>query len=310
MTSPPVPPPVLVTGGTGTLGRLVVLRLRAAGRRVRVLSRRPHADLTRGAGQEGIEYVTGDLATGSGVDAAVDSVATIVHCASDHKGDPEAAGTLVRAARDMANGGTGRPHLVFVSIVGVDRLPVHGPLDRGIFGYLHRKLATERVVADSGLPWTTMRATQFYDLVLMVAKRLAGLPLVPVPAEFRFQPVDADEVAAQLVELALGEPVGLVADLAGPRAYTAADLIRSYQRACHRYRPVLPIWLPGAAARAVRAGALRPVGGRARGPAPGTTAGRTWEEFLADRITADRAASAGAADDDLAAPTDQVASHE
>ena len=66
------------------------------------------------------------------------------------------------------------------------------------------KLAAERVVAGSGLPWTTLRATQFYDLILMTARGLTKLPVVPVPAVFRFQPVDADDVAARLVELALG----------------------------------------------------------------------------------------------------------
>ncbi|MBO0867818.1 MAG: NAD(P)H-binding protein [Micromonosporaceae bacterium] len=289
----PGPAPVLVTGGTGTLGRLVVPRLRAAGCRVRVLSRHPHA------GQEAIEYVTGDLSTGAGVEAAVDGMATIVHCASGYRGDPEAAGTLVRAARAGAGVGTG-VHLVFVSIVGVDRLPVRGPLDRGMFGYLERKLAAEQVIARSGLPWTTMRATQFHDLVLMVAKRLGGLPVVPVPAELRLQPVDPDEVAGQLVELALGEPAGLVPDLAGPRAYTVAELIRSYLRACHRYRPMLPVWLPGAAARAARAGALLPIGGSARGPAPGGTAGRSWEEFLADQIKAERAGTGGVEADRVA----------
>jgi uncharacterized protein YbjT (DUF2867 family) len=74
-------------------------------------------------------------------------------------------------------------------------------------------------VADSGLPWTTLRATQFHDLTLKTARQMARLPVIPVPAGFRFQPVDAGEVAARLVELALGTPAGLVPDMAGPRVY-------------------------------------------------------------------------------------------
>ena len=70
---------VLVTGGTGTLGRLVVPRLRDAGGDIRVLSRH-HPELT-----EGIEYVTGDLATGEGIDAAVSGTEIIVHCAGSAK---------------------------------------------------------------------------------------------------------------------------------------------------------------------------------------------------------------------------------
>src|SRR5204863_9009496 len=121
--------------------------------------------------------------------------------------------------------------------------------------YFASKLAAERVVVDSGLPWTTLRATQFHDLFLMTARQMARLPLIPVPAGFRFQPVDAGEVAARLAELALGMPAGLVPDRAGPRVYSAAELLGGYLRASHRHRPIIPVWLPGKAARAIRAGA-------------------------------------------------------
>ena len=127
---------ILVTGGTGTLGRLVVRRLRDAGRAVRVLSRR-----SREAG-EGIEYVTGDLATGEGIDAAVDGAEIIVHCAGSTKGDEDKARNLVRAA---ARAGT--RHLVYISVVGADRIPVVSGVDRAMFGYFASKLAAERVVA-------------------------------------------------------------------------------------------------------------------------------------------------------------------
>jgi len=259
---------VLVTGGTGTLGRLVVPRLQAAGCDVRVLSRRTHD----AAG--GIEYVTGDLLTGVGIQAAVDGAATIVHCAGSSKGDDEATRNLVRAAS-----GPAMPHLVYISVIGADRVPQASGVDRAMFGYFGTKLAAERVVTDSGLPWTTLRAAQFHDLILMVARQLAKLPVIPVPAGFRFQPVDAGEVAARLTELALGAPAGLVPDLAGPRVYRASDLIRSYLRAQGKRRPMVPVRLPGRAAGAVRAGANL---------APDRAVGhRTWEDFLADRVLAE-----------------------
>jgi uncharacterized protein YbjT (DUF2867 family) len=145
-----------------------------------------------------------------------------------------------------------------------------------MFGYFASKLAAERVVADSGLPWTTLRATQFHDLILMVARQMTKLPVIPVPAGFRFQPVDAGEVAARLVELALGTPAGLVPDIAGPRVYTMPGLLRGYLRARGQRRPMVPVRLPGQAARAVRAGANL---------APGRAVGRrTWEDFLAERV--------------------------
>ena len=256
---------ILVTGGTGTLGRPVVRRLQDAGGKVRVLSRRDRD------AAEGIEYVTGDLATGQGIEAAVDGAEIIVHCAGSNKGDEDKARNLVRAA---ARAGT--RHLVYISVVGADRVPVVSGADRAMFGYFASKLAAERVVADSGLPWTTLRATQFHDLFLLVARQMTKLPVIPVPAGFRFQPVDTGEVADQLVELALGSPAGLAPDIAGPRVYTVPELLHSYLEASGKRRPMVPVPLPGRAARAVRDGANL---------APGRAVGhRTWEDFLADRV--------------------------
>jgi uncharacterized protein YbjT (DUF2867 family) len=256
----------LVTGGTGTLGCLVVPRLRDAGCNVRVLSRRSHE------AEEGIEYVTGDLATGEGIEAAVDGAELIVHLAGSNKGDEDKALNLVRAASRARV-----RHLVYISVVGADRVPVGSGADRAMFGYFASKLAAERVVADSGLPWTTLRATQFHDLILNTARQMARLPLIPVPAGFRFQPVDAEEVAARLVELTLGTPAGLLPDMAGPRVYEMAELLRGYLRARHKHRLMVPVRLPGKAARAFRAGAnLSPE--RAVGQ-------RTWEDFLAERVS-------------------------
>ncbi|SCL20477.1 hypothetical protein GA0070624_2003 [Micromonospora rhizosphaerae] len=59
---------------------------------------------------------------------------------------------------------------------------------------------------------------------------------MPAPAGFRLQPIEADEVAARLVELALGTPAGRVPDIGGPRVYAAADLLRGYLRAARRRR--------------------------------------------------------------------------
>jgi len=256
---------ILVTGGTGTLGRLVVPPLRDADGKVRVLSRRTHEAAA------GIEYVTGDLLKDEGIQAAVDGAGIIVHCAGSSKGDEEKVLNLVRAASRA-----GARHLVYISVVGADRIPVVSGVDRAMFGYFASKLAAERVVADSGLPWTTLRAAQFHDLQLTVAQQMTKLPVIPVPAGFRFQPVDAGEVAARLVELALGAPAGLAPDIAGPRAYSMADLLRGYLQARRKHRLMVPVRIPGQAARAIRAGANL---------APERAVGhRTWEDFLAERF--------------------------
>ncbi len=116
--------PILVTGGTGTLGRPVVRRLRDAGCDIRVFSRRSHES------GDGIEFVKGDLVTGERIEAAVDGVGTIVHCAGSAKGDEEKTRNLVRAASRA-----GAQHLVYISVVGAERIRVVSGVDRGMFGY-------------------------------------------------------------------------------------------------------------------------------------------------------------------------------
>jgi uncharacterized protein YbjT (DUF2867 family) len=257
---------ILVTGGTGTLGKLVVPRLRAAGHDVRVLSRHPHE------GSPGIEFVTGDLDKGEGVDAAIEGTEVVLHLAGAAKGDEAKARHLVEAASQE-----GTRHLVYVSVVGADRIPMASRVDRAMFGYFGSKLAAEEVVAGSGVPWTTLRATQFHDLMFTTLRQMTKLPVVPVPSGFHFQPVEAGEVADRLVELALGAPAGLVPDLAGPRVYAMAELVRGYLQASGRHRPIVPVRQPGKAARAFREGANL---------APDRAVGRrTWEEFLAERLS-------------------------
>jgi uncharacterized protein YbjT (DUF2867 family) len=257
--------PVLVTGSTGTLGRLVVERIHDKGREVRVLSR--HA----GPPSAGVEFVAADLMTGDGVEAAIAGAATIVHLAGTRVADEIKTRNLVEAATKA-----GARHLVYISVVGADRVPIHGRIDRTMFGYFGSKLAAEQVVSGSGIPWTTLRATQFDQTFLSVAKGMARLPIVPSPSGLRFQPIDAREVADRLVELALGEPAGLVAEMGGPRSYTMGELVRVYLKAANKRRLVISVPTMGGAAAAVRAGAnLTPDHAVGR---------RTWEGYVAESL--------------------------
>ncbi|MER6943337.1 hypothetical protein ABT294_04865 [Nonomuraea sp. NPDC000554] len=155
-------------------------------------------------------------------------------------------------------------------------MPVVSGIDRAMFGYFAAKRDAERVVAESGVPWTTLRATQFHDWVLMTMRLMAKMPVMPLWAGVRFQPVDAREVASRLVELALGKAAGLVPDLAGPRVYGMDELARSYLRASRKHRLIMQVRTPGKAAAAYRAGANL---------APERAVGRrTWEDFLAEQV--------------------------
>lgn len=248
---------ILVTGGTGTLGRHVVPLLRDTGAALRVLSRKAHD------AEDGVDYVQGDLLADEGVEPAVSGAGVVVHLAGGPKGDERATANLVRAASRA-----GVRHFVLISVTAADAVPI---------GYYRAKVGAERVVAESDLPWTTLRAAQFHDLVLFVASKLVKLPVMPSLSGMRLQPVDSREVAQRLVQLALGEPAGRVPDLSGPKVYPFGELMRSYLRARGKHRLLVPVRIPGRAGKVYRAGRNL--------NRDSTWTGRcTWEEFLAERF--------------------------
>ncbi|MFI7246235.1 SDR family oxidoreductase [Streptomyces qinglanensis] len=228
--------PVLVTGGTGTLGRPLVDTLLADGTTVRVMSRRPR----RADDDRPCEWAVCDLVKGIGLAAAVSGARAIVHCATDPWREVKVLSRLVEAAREA-----GVHHLVYISIVGVDRIP---------FPYYKAKFAAERLLERSGVPWTIQRATQFHDLVASLTTAQRRLPGVVAPAGFRFQPVEVTEVAHRLAAAVRGEPAGRVPDMGGPRVHTAHELAELTLRSAGRTRRVLDLPLPGRTARAFRRG--------------------------------------------------------
>ncbi|MGR7026741.1 SDR family oxidoreductase [Geodermatophilus sp. URMC 62] len=248
---------VLVTGGTGRLGRRVVRALAADGHPVRILSRESAAPPVPGA-----DVVVADLSTGAGLVEAVAGATAVVHCATDPRNSRavDVAGTerLLEAARDA-----GRLHLVSVSIVGVDRIPV---------SYYRAKLAAEEAIARSGLPWTLLRTTQFHGFVDDLLGRLVRMPVVLVPRGWRIQPIDVDEVARRLADAVASGPAGRLPDLGGPEVFPVAELVRDRLRRTGRHRPMVEVPLPGAPSAALRAGANLVPGNR--------SGGRTWQEYL------------------------------
>ncbi|MGE0842192.1 SDR family oxidoreductase [Pseudonocardia sp.] len=239
---------ILVTGGTGTLGRALVEHLRHDGHAPRVLSR------TAGEGR-----IVGDLRTGAGIDDAVRGADVVVHCATAPRGDADTTRTLVDAAARAGN-----PHLLYVSIVGIDAVPL---------GYYRAKLAAERVVTGSALPWTILRATQFHDLLATMFAAGSRTGVLPVLKATPFQPVDVTDVAAHVAALAVAPAVGRADDFGGPQVRDMADLGRAWLAATGTRRRVVGLRLPGAIARGFRSGAHT---------TPSHTDGTvTFEQFLA-----------------------------
>jgi uncharacterized protein YbjT (DUF2867 family) len=243
--------PILVTGGTGTVGREVVRRLRDAEQSPRVLSR-----------QRGRGIATGDLVTGAGLDDAVRGAAVVVHAATRPGRDVAGVRQLLAAARRTGTS----PHVVLISIVGADRVPLP---------YYRERCAVEEAVAGSGLPWTLQRSTQFHALLDRLLGLAARVPVLPVPAGTSVQPIDEREVAARLVALAGSGPVGRAPDLGGPEVRPFVELARMWLAARRRHRPVLPVRVPGRVARGYREGGHL---------APGHAEGRiTFGGYLSER---------------------------
>jgi uncharacterized protein YbjT (DUF2867 family) len=232
-----VPRNILITGATGTLGRKLVGAATAAGHHVRAMSRRSHVGYT------GVHWSAGDLLANTGVDAAVEGVDVVVHCATQGTRDKDVASAknLITAARraDVS-------HIVYVSIVGIDRIPLP---------YYKTKLRVERELEASGIGHTVLRATQFHDVIKLSFSLQRFSPLLCALRGVRFQPIDCRDVTSRLVELIDCEPAGRVADIGGPLAHTHAELARMYLAARGGRRTVVEIPVPGSIAAGYRTGA-------------------------------------------------------
>ena len=251
---------VLVTGGTGTLGRHVVMKLRQAGHRARILSRHPKGH---------VDSVQGDLATGAGLPKALSGMDAIIHAGSATtdllKGRAtDVAGTrrLLTLARDAKI-----RHVVFVSIVGMEGVN---------FPYYKTKLAAESVVREDIVPWSILRATQFHPFMEFILRSLSTLPgLATVPFSWKFQPVDAREVAGRLVEVVLREPAGMLPDYGGPEVRDFKGIAQSWLAARKSKRRLVNLWLPFQFSRRLAEGRLLCPEHR-----DGTV---TFERYLAER---------------------------
>ncbi|WP_030183543.1 SDR family oxidoreductase [Streptomyces sp. NRRL S-813] len=243
---------IAVAGGTGLVGQLVVDTLRARGHLPVVLSR-----------SQGV-----DLMTGTGLDAALAGVDTVIDVSNVTTMSKsvavnffDTAGTNLISAAERE----GVRHLVTLSIVGVDR--VKNP-------YYTGKLRQEEIVRKGLVPWTVLRATQFHDFAGQLLSGIPG-PVAIVP-KGRVQPVAVREVAQALAELSVQAPMGMAPELAGPREESLVDMARRLMAAGGaRRRPVMPIRLPGG----MNSGGLLPTG-------PGPRGTVTFDDWLTEHTSA------------------------
>jgi uncharacterized protein YbjT (DUF2867 family) len=231
---------ITVTGGSGLLGKVLVPRLAAVGHQVKVMT---HS----GRRVVGAPSVSADLLTGAGVPEAVSGAECVIHLATAPRGDTrkvDVQGTqgLVEYARRA-----GVAHLIYHSIVGIERVP---------YPYYKAKLDAEKAVQGGQVPWTILRATQFFGFVDRLLRERAELPIMFVPRGWQVQPVDAGEVSAKLMECVQAGPRAMLPEFGGPDVATSEQLAEAWRTAHAIHRPLLALPFPGRLSRALARGGI------------------------------------------------------
>ncbi len=234
-------------GGSGRFGRALLPQLAAQHLQGVAVGRADGLDLR------------GRTSLDRALDEVLDGTEVLVHAATDprHAQEIDVEGTrklVAAAARRRLH------HLVYLSIVGVDRTP---------FGYYRAKRAAERLVEDSGVPYTIVRSTQWFPFVAQVAGVLARAGAAP--RGWTVAPCDVDEVAMLVTRRVMKPPLLGTVEIAGPEELTLTRA--AYDVGGHR---VLHLGVPGRLSAAVRGGSLLPVAAAEMGA-------RTWGSWLATR---------------------------
>lgn len=235
---------VLITGATGQLGRELAPIAAAAGHTVRIMSRHARPAPSNSPAVS-FEWAQADIASGQGVPEAVEGIDAVFHLASDLRQseavDVDGTWHLTQAAHQAGVG-----HLIYVSIVGIDDIPL---------GYYKRKRQAEGIVASSGVPHSILRATQFHSLLDSLVSAAARVPLVmSLPTDFQYQGVAEQDVAQRLICCLAQGPGGRLADFGGPQVLTLGDIARSWLEVHGIRRRLIHLPLPGPVAAGFRAG--------------------------------------------------------
>src|SRR6266436_919135 len=200
---------IVVLGGTGLIGAKLVSLLRSEAHEVIAAS--PSL---------GINSITGEGLTEALIEAQV--VVDVTNAPSWE--DNAVLEFFETSTRNLlaTEKKTGVGHHIALSIVGCDRLPASG--------YLRAKVAQEKLIKASPIPYTVVRATQFFEFVGGIAQSATQGQTVRLPSGL-FQPILSDDVAAALGDVALAEPLNGMFDLAGPEPIRQDDLVRQYLNA-------------------------------------------------------------------------------
>ena len=207
---------IVVIGGTGLIGSKLVEKLRDAGHHA--LAASPNSGV--------------DTFAGEGLTEALEGAQIVVDVANAPNWDDAAVMNFFQtASRNLLAAETtaGVKHHVALSVVGADQLSESG--------YMRAKIAQEETVMAGSVPYTILRATQFFEFIERIADSSLKGETVYLPPVF-IQPESADDVATTLADVALSEPVNGIVELAGPEEFRLDELVRRFLSANNDPRPV------------------------------------------------------------------------
>ena len=247
-----------MTGGSGSFGQVLVPQLADLGYHLRATSR-----TARESDRTDIEWCTLDLENDTGLDEALADVDTIVHAASAPRGRSEQVDVRGTARLLERAEAVGVRHFVYISIVGVDRIPLK---------YYRHKLAAEKLIQEANVPWSILRATQFHSLIDMFLHAPNRSPVFFLPTKWLIQPMLGAEAARRLVEVVKSGPGQRLPDIGGPEVLEFGDMARRWLVARGQRRRVVHLPVPGQLGRALESGYLT--------TPEGTYGQTTWAEWL------------------------------
>lgn len=209
---------IVVIGGTGLIGSKLVKNLRERGH-----------DVLAAAPSTGVNSITRE-----GLAHAMDGAEIVVDVANAPSWEDQAVLEFFEtSSRNLlaAEAAAGVRHHVALSIVGSERLPDNG--------YFRAKVAQENLIKASGIPYTILRATQFFEFVGGIAQSATvGEEIRLSPA--LIQPIASDDVVAALAAVVLATPVNGTLEVAGPEAMPLDELVRRFLRGTQDTRKVVP----------------------------------------------------------------------
>lgn len=208
---------IVVIGGTGLIGSKTVERLRKKGH-----------DVLAASPNSGVNTVTGE-----GVAAALAGAQVVVDLANSPSFEEKAALEFFAASgRNLlaAETAAGVRHHVALSVVGTDRL-------QGM-GYFRGKLLQEKLIKESGIPYTIVHATQFFEFTAAIANTGAGGDTIHMSPAY-FQPMAADDVADAMADVALATPLNGTTEIAGPERVRMNELVGRFLKATNDPRKVV-----------------------------------------------------------------------